>query len=397
MINSNKQQYIINESSKFVLTKKVKIERYLVKTQYQIRQKRKDLLIVLKFIHEFKENYLSYPTPKIIREELLAIPIIGIKRLIQRLANLDLIDLDIHDGLISDEQHLILTEKGRLSISEGNVFLPSEGILEFSVIDDPLFSLYFYGIRESPQYNNKELKEDLNKHSKPVDLTQTTKLEQYIGAKINGEIEPYLKGEIIIEAIDKNGIRLPPIEAIISIEVTPNNKTNAYIQGTNRVRFSFSLPQELSYSNLFDNFQKNYQSDKWENGYFLVKSKELKNQEKKSFLKKSLIIQDLKINEKYVLNQVKFQNVPIQPINQEEAYLWLKELVIDDIDYFVTEKEFNEIVERNKKNFVFHKDQLSLTLETVLNTIKDKIEKGITNYLSKFWYLQAPIDLRRWN
>ena len=383
------------------LSRKVDIQSLDVSTIISRPDSREDLLIVLRFGEEMQKMGSEF-TPKTVTTKLLPnFPINAGQRILRRLEDLELVervsDSSKKRSFPNENTWYKLTQKGEDSIRKDRIFMPERHEMEIRYIEDVLFPQSIIGIHIIEESLRTVIMEDDNtrsnkKHEKGIILVPET-LRKIQGSKITileGE-DPYM-GLIIFEHFDEKAIlRSIEQQAVFDLVLETENTLDLKLRVGGNIHI-ISAPK-IEYMKAFLAFLQQ-ENISWNNEIGAVECKyaDLKNEEKQSF-KRNFLINEPQLNGLGVFDQTEISGITITPKTRGDAELWGDFLVKVAIRDYMTENRYELIIDEVREKFSSWENLHIQSLEELIQEEKETIN-SVGLYASRFWFLQAPNDLR---
>jgi len=289
-------------------------------------------------------------------------------------------------GLLTEDGQL--TGEGKLAIEENKVFLKENGAYNFWTTKDPLIKQILLNLKGISVFRMKE-------RSKVKDLIN---IPGWIKNLENERITLFNKKNEVVKIYEFRDL-VQDMENDLNIKihyiVSPLDKIEEHkLLITGDLEKGLTELPKYSYEDIWLSLLGK-ESDRWdkESNAYMCNLDELDNSSRLSFnITKSF--KNPKILDLGTFNNLRVNNIPIIPINNEEANNWAKWILKQKIiDYLDTEDYSNLCFEIIKMK-AFEKFEISLPAqEEMTKFFLKESEEGDIEFMEKYWYLKSPLEL----
>lgn len=305
-----------------------------------------------------------------------------------------------------------LTDNGKYTIDEGIVRIPEEGYFTIHTTEDTLISERIIGYDRPADDISTEFNEVTKKNKNPMEKQHDNFVSPAWVKSLQKEI---FKKPPIIRLVAQNfdeiqvyGIGDKLLATKTRFIVSISLKASVYGNIELKMRSSKSENKEITIKHSLNLKYKNVLASLLKEAYediifinneptLLVTYNELKQTEKNSFLKR-IFIEKPKIEMYGEFNDCYLNNLRISPKTVEDAALWVKWLIEEQIRYYLDESEYikirNECIAKFQERFQLTEIiPMVPTFEEFLHDFTNRREKNS----SKYWYVAAPhfLTMRR--
>lgn len=289
-------------------------------------------------------------------------------------------------GLLTKDGNL--TEEGKIAIEENKIFLKENGAYNFWTSRDPLIPQIFLDIKEIDVF---KMKED-SKHNEPIQLPI------WIKELENKRINLFNKKNEVIKIYEFRDL-IKEMENDLDITIhyilSPSNKIedNKLII-TGDLKKNLSILPNYSYEDIWLSLLGS-ESDRWDNKNktFLCFFNEIDAKSRFTF-KISKSFKNPEILDLGKFDDLNVNNVPVKPINKEEANKWALWLLEEKINDYLDIEEYKKLCLEIKSMKEFENFDINLpSQEDIAENFLYINEKGETEYLNKYWFIKTPMDL----
>jgi len=363
-----------------ILEKSVKIERYQLRMGLEIEEKHPEIVIWLEVISEAKKadkEVINYFQDKIFFESKK--PIQFIKNILNEL---------LINGFV--DKNYNITEKGQNTLKNGIVYMPHLDIFEVLVINDPLFPQIIFAFDKLKPSLYLEIQKRFEKSKNKSSNEKFTELPRFIFNSISFNSISTLTGKvmksIIISKIEERGIKLETTKSA-NMKLIIDDEFNVSLN-INYKNESYKLDRPIFDENLvIEEILKNISTKADMNLYRIpVNYVETKSIEIKTF-QKDFILDEIKLQNIGFFDKIKILNLGIYPDNITSAESWTKELLLDAISTYITNKELKTKWKKVTDELAFNNYQLTIPT-------KKSLLENLVFGSEKYWFLIAPEDLQ---
>ncbi len=289
-------------------------------------------------------------------------------------------------GLLTEDGRL--TEEGKAAIEENKVFLKENGAYNIWTSKDPLIPQILLNLKEIDVFKMKEglkLKELIDV---PVWLKKLENHKINLFNKKNEVVKIYEFRELIKEM--KNDLNINIHYLISPLE---NVEANTLIITGDLEKSITNLPP-YKYLDIWLSLLGS-QSNRWDtvNKSFLSYLDEIDENSRFKF-KMSKSFKNPEILDLGMFNDLTVNNIPIRPINNEEANKWALWLLNQNINRYLDIDTYENLCMEIKNMKQFRDFYIDLPdQEKMANNFLNINNNKEVEFLEKYWFLKTPLDL----
>lgn len=282
-----------------------------------------------------------------------------------------------------------LTEMGRSALDLKKVPLPNRGLFEVMVSYDPLLLVEILDIVDVEQdglpnllsKRIEELPEELNKT-----LDRRSNRILFLAARSR-------EAAVIVE-YSRNGAKAQYKGNLgISLKLKYGEQPKLYFNG--KTVLQIDAPKDIdSFTAIMQLLEEEGELRLINNELtLLVRTADLTSSELRNF-KKTFKVSKPSIERYGTFEPLEVDNLKIAPVDLAEANKWARKLLLESIDQYVGEKQYNTLIEEICNQFkpLYDPIDISSNLPDYRSAIKSAL-RGERDFNKSFWYLVAPRDL----
>ncbi|MEM7184303.1 MAG: hypothetical protein AAF518_25620 [Spirochaetota bacterium] len=303
------------------------------------------------------------------------------KRLIR---NLEYIDY-IKDDAIS--------EKGEKAVTTGEIFVPQAGLWEIFYIEDERISnntgFQILEIKEYKEDRRNDNNQEKITQKTPSFLKELIDIEQKIG-----NIQQHPKCDIRVIEEKCLGLRQLPSEVKLKLNLENTASEGQIIYSNTKVTFD-----GFTNDSIWQELQQCHHPffDKYENETYLVPFSSLKGNKQalQDFLYDFIFATSFSSDLLGEVQKIQFKATPIFPESDADANEWYQYLLIDSIQDYLWEDEYEALNQKITYQFP-NRNIAPMLRETLRKNLWKNRSTGNLD-LAKVWFLNAPADLEQIN
>lgn len=302
-----------------------------------------------------------------------------------------------------------LTESGRWAIEHEQIMIPQKGMYLLYTTEDPLFPSHILSYEEQPDRVSDEFeatKERVIRDSKNrTDSRENTKPRHpdWLGKIIDAlkkdskifDLPAQKNQEIHLINIEGEVFESPKTKSVrvrLVVGEDPSSNTLEVQSGkdethTNHHPFTLSVLDVLK--QIIQKEKNNLK--KTDSGIQLrVSFGETDAQERKNFAR-TLTISSPTIEKFGTFDTTKIEHLPIFPRTKSDAIEWAHWLIVEEIQYFLTEDGYQDLVSDVLGHFSSEYDETDLKKKLPdFEKIKQELTDRREEFPIKYWYVTAP-------
>lgn len=323
-------------------------------------------------------------------------------RLLEKTRNNSSIDQD-------DNEKYDLTESGRWAIENEQIMIPQKGMYLLYTTEDPLFPAHILSYEEQPDRVSDEFeatKERVIRDSKNrTDSRETTKSRHpdWLGKIITSlkkdskifDLPAQNNQEIHLINIDGEVFESPKTKSIrvslvVGEELSSNLlKVKSGNEGTNAVHLPFPLTVLDVLKQIIPEERTNLK--KTDSGVQLRVSFGDTDTHERKFFARALTVSSPTIEKFGTFDTTKIEHLPIFPRTKSDAIEWAHWLIVEKIQYFLTEDGYQDLVSEVLGHFSSEYDETDLKKKLPdFEKIKQELTDRREEFPIKYWYVTAP-------
>ena len=366
--------------NEIVLTRKLTIDTWRIKGAVAKAQKRKDVMLVLQFLNEFKTGKAKKIASHLLFDTNARLMVA------QRLLDI----CQIYELVDSDKGNYQLTNSGKEALQANEVFIPEDGCWELSVANDPL--LPHSVIKLSPFNEPNAITEVMSRNAKDNQENGERKIEDtpdWFQKFIAVELKPYEGGKSI--RIDKVEQKAEWAEVSFHLSLEWNvGKNSIRILDGKKVTTQLKGPS-LKIDNVWKNLLENEGIlECWDelDKALAIPFDESKEHSRITMVSDYEFIQPtIHIGYQYLgdFDDVLIKGISVCAATPEDAQAWAQWRLDNSITSFASEAKYRQWVENAQKPFKKHAIKLPDRDEAAHDRIGEK-------YTKEDWFLLAASD-----
>ena len=289
-------------------------------------------------------------------------------------------------GLLTEDGRL--TEEGKTAIEENKVFLKENGAYSFWTTKDPLIKQILLNVEDINLFTMKKgnkIKEMIN-------------IPEWIKNLENERITLFNKKNEVIKIYEFRDL-VQEMENDLNITiyyiVSPSDKIEEHkLLITGDLEKGLTELPKYSYEDIWLSLLRK-ESDRWdkESNAYMCKLDELDDNSRSSF-KITRSFKNPEILDLGIFNDLTVNNIPIIPINNEEANKWAIWILEQKINDYLGTEDYSELCSKIIKMKAFEKYEISLpTQEEMAKRFTIGSRGEDIEFMEKFWYLKSPLEL----
>lgn len=289
-------------------------------------------------------------------------------------------------GLLTEDGRL--TEEGKSAIEENKVFLKENGAYNFWTTKDPLIKQILLNVEDINLFHMK----------KGNTIKELINIPEWIKNLENERITLFNKKNEIIKIYEFRDLVQEmenDLNTMIYYIVSPSDKIEEH-----KLLITGDLKKELielpkySYEDIWLSLLEK-ESDRWdiESNAYMCKLDELDKSSRLSF-KITKSFKNPEILDLGIFNNLTVNNIPIIPINNEEANNWAIWILEQKIIDYLGAEDYSKLCSEIIRMKPFKQFEISLPAqEEMAKSFVKESEEGDIEFMEKYWYLKSPLEL----